>query len=104
MWVFYEIMYTSWMYDPNSKHAISDTNLKVLCAVELAFNVISVFLSCLLFRMLDHITRPVEECYFDPVLLHHVPFFVYLANSLLIKQHNESGRSTLIYSSSVSAP
>ena len=68
MWASYEVTYTLWLLDPNAEEEISDTKLKVLASVELMYNVISVFLSCLLFRMVDHITRPVEECYFDPNL------------------------------------
>ena len=99
MWAAYEVTYTYWLFDPNSKEDISDTKLRVLASVELLYNVISVFLSCLLFRMVDHITRPVEECYFDPHLQHHVPFFVYLANCKLIKQHNQDSPTALLTAS-----
>ena len=85
MWAAYEVTYTTWMLDPNSKHDISDNKLKVLAVVELLFNIVSVFLGCLLFYMVDRMTRPVEECYFDPILKRHVPFFVHLANTKLIK-------------------
>ena len=90
LWAAYEVTYTMYLLDPNTKKDISDTKLEVLACVELIFNVISVFLSCLLFRMVDHMTRPIEECYFDPNLQHHVPFFVYLANCKLLKQHSQS--------------
>lgn len=53
-WVCYEIAFTFWELDPNSKHDnVGDTKLKVLAAVELSFNIISVTLGCLLFYMLD---------------------------------------------------
>ena len=98
MWASYEVAYTFWLLDPNSEKEFTDTRLKVLGSVELIFNVTSVFLSCLLFRMVDHMTRPVEECYFDPNLQHHVPFFVHLANCKLIKQHNQGSPSALLTS------
>ena len=53
LWTVYEISYTFWMLDPNSKHNMGDTKLKVLAAVEFIFNLVSVFLGCLLFYMLD---------------------------------------------------
>ena len=84
MWAAYEIAYTVWILDPNSKRNFTDTKLKMLAIVELTFNVVSVFLGCLLFYMVDRMTRPVEECYFDPILKRHVPFFVHLANTKLI--------------------
>ena len=99
MWASYEVTYTVWLLDPNSEEEISDTKLKVLASIELMYNVISVFLSCLLFRMVDHMTRPVEERYFDPNLQHHVPFFVHLANCKLIKQHSQETPSALLTAS-----
>ena len=87
MWGAYEITYTFWILDPNSKRDFTDTKLKMLAIVELTFNVVSVFLGCLLFYMVDRMTRLVEECYFDPILKRHVPFFVHLANTKLISQH-----------------
>ena len=57
MWAAYEVTYTAWLLDPNSQHDISDSKLILLAVVELLFNIISVFLGCLLFYMVDHMTR-----------------------------------------------
>ena len=56
MWMVYEVTYTAWMLDPNSKHDVTDTNLKLLAATELIFNIASVAVGCLLFYMVDQMT------------------------------------------------
>ena len=57
LWIAYEITYGIWSIDPNAEKGKSDIKLLTLAVVELCFNLISVFLSCILFYMLDHITR-----------------------------------------------
>lgn len=52
-WTAYEIVYTLWMLDSNDKRGITDATLKTLSAVELIFNISSVFLNILLFYMID---------------------------------------------------
>ena len=50
----------------------------------LCYNISSVGLAILLFYMIEKMTDPVQDEYFDPVLKRHVPFFVYLANCKLV--------------------
>ena len=68
----------------NEEYILEDRKLKILAASELCYNLSSVFLGFVLFRMIDKITNEVQEEYFDPVLKRHVTFFVYLANCKLI--------------------
>ena len=53
LWTTYEISFTFWELDPNSKHNAGDTKLEVLAIVELIFNLVSVGLACILFYMVD---------------------------------------------------
>ena len=54
--------------------------LTVLAALTLCLNISSVVLAVLLFYMIDKMTCPVQDEYYDVNLCRHVPFFVYLAN------------------------
>ena len=52
----------------------------MLAVLTLCLNISSVVLGVLLFYMVEKMTSPVQDEYYDPNLKRHVPFFVYLAN------------------------
>ena len=75
MWAFYEIWFTV-----SDDDDASDIYNIVLTVSTLVYNLTGIFLSILLFHMIDKMTMHVSEDYYDPVLKRHVPFFVYIAN------------------------
>ena len=93
-WVFwgaYEVTYVVFQLDTKWKPGEEDTNLVLLSVMTLCFNISSVFLAILLFYMVEKMTHPVQDEYFDPVLKRHVPFFVYLANCKLVLNYISQG-------------
>ena len=55
-WVMYEIAFAIWQADPNSKTDAGGTKLRILAFTELFYNISSVFLGLLLFRVINKIT------------------------------------------------
>lgn len=58
-WACYEIAFLFWSRDQNSKTDTADTRLRILAFTELCFNLSSVFLGLVLFRLMDKMTRKV---------------------------------------------
>ena len=87
MWASYETVYTAWMLDPNHQRDLTDNTLIMLAVVELIFNISSVCLMALLFRMIDKMTMIVQDEHYCPVLKRNIPFSVFINNSKLIEQH-----------------
>ena len=47
------------------------------------------FLGVILFFMVQKMTEPIDDAFYDPVLKRNVPFFVYMANCKLVLLHME---------------
>jgi len=77
------------MLDGNDKRGITDATLRTLSAIELIFNVSSVFLGIYLFYMIDKMSEKVTDENYDPILKRNVPFFVFLGNCKLVAEHIE---------------
>ena len=56
----------------------------------LVYNIFSIILNILIFYMMDHITRKIQDEYYDVVLKRNVPFFVYLANCKTTKEYADT--------------
>ena len=56
----------------------------------LVYNIFSIILNVLIFYMMDHITRNIQDEYYDVVLKRNVPFFVYLANCKTTKEYTDT--------------
>ena len=92
-WALYESSYTLFEWDEHYVPGKADTKLILLAVFTILYNTCSVFLGLLLFYMVDKMTQPVADEYYDPVMKRHVPFFVYLANcKLAIEFTNKGGR------------
>jgi len=94
-WTLYEITYEVYAFDSHHTEGQSDLKLTALAIVTLCFNVFSVFLGVLLFYMVEKMTHPVQDEYYDPVLKRHVPFFVYLANCKHVIDYLHKGDDAL---------
>ena len=92
-WALYESSYTLFEWDMHYEPGQPDTKLILLAVFTILYNTFSVFLGLLLFYMVDKMTHPVADEYYDPVMKRQVPFFVYLANcKLAIEYTNKGGR------------
>ena len=90
-WSLYEISYELWAC--HNYLIKSDERLILLAVTTFCFNVFSVFLGVLLFYMVEKMTQPVQDEYYDPILKRHVPFFVYLANCKHVIEYINKGES-----------
>ena len=103
LWIMYEITHTLWILDPDYGK-ITDDRLIVLAACVLTFNLSSIFLNVVLFYMMDKITQPVQDEYYDSNLKRFVPFFVYLANCKIVKEHAETSHNTIVTAQTTRIP
>ena len=83
-WAAYEVCFNIFEFDNDYVWGENDAKLTLLAVISLLFNTFSVFLGLLLFYMVEKMTHPVIDAYYDPILKRQVPFFVYLANFKLV--------------------
>lgn len=79
-WATQQVSFIIYELDNHYELGKHSAKLTVLAVLTLCLNISSVVLGVLLFYMVEKMTHPVQDEYYDPNLKRHVPFFVYLAN------------------------